>query len=300
MSDQPPVCDYEGSDYRVRFWEQGGRDYEDRAERNALRRMMPPKGDTLLDIGAGFGRLADEYDGYDRVVLFDYSRTLLREAQERLNDPRFIFVAGDWYKMPFVDKLFDTMVQVRTIHHAADVPALRRQLSRIARPNGDYILEFANKRNIKAMARHLLGRQDWSPYDREPIEFVELNFDFHPTWMKAQLAAAGFKSGQILTVSHFRIGVVKRIVPTGLLTWLDGVASNTGPLWQLTPSVFVHNKAPAGPLTASTEAFFACPSCGSALPSEPEAGFLICPDSECATKWPVVDGLYDFKTPTPV
>ena len=300
MSDQPPVCDYEGSDYRVRFWEQGGRAYEDRAERTALRRMMPSRGDTLLDIGAGFGRLADEYDGYHRVVLFDYSRTLLREAQERLHDPRFIFVAGDWYQMPFVDNLFDTLVQVRTIHHAADVPALMRQLSRIARSNGDYILEFANKRNLKAMGRHLLGRQEWSPYDKEPIEFVELNFDFHPTWMKAQLAAAGFKPGQILTVSHFRIDVVKRLVPTGLLTWLDGLASNTGGLWQLTPSVFVHSKAPAGPLAPAAPAFFACPRCHAALPTAPTEGYLVCPDQECATKWPVVDGLYDFKTPTPV
>ncbi|HSG15070.1 MAG TPA: class I SAM-dependent methyltransferase, partial [Anaerolineae bacterium] len=99
MSDRPPVCDYEGSDYRTRFWENQGREYEDQAERIALRRLMPPAGDTLIDIGAGFGRLSDEYSGYRRVVLFDYSRSLLREAQERLgDDPRFIFVAGDWYR----------------------------------------------------------------------------------------------------------------------------------------------------------------------------------------------------------
>ncbi len=87
MSDAPelpPVCDYEGSDYRARFWEDGGRDYEDRVERVALRRLLPPAGDTLIEVGAGFGRLADEYRGYKRVVLFDYSRTLLREAQEIL------------------------------------------------------------------------------------------------------------------------------------------------------------------------------------------------------------------------
>ena len=29
---QPPVCDYEGSDYQTRFWETGGREYEDRSE----------------------------------------------------------------------------------------------------------------------------------------------------------------------------------------------------------------------------------------------------------------------------
>ena len=63
MTSKPPVCDYEGSDYRTRFWEGQGRDYEDQVERIALRRLMPPDGKTLIDIGAGFGRLADEYDG---------------------------------------------------------------------------------------------------------------------------------------------------------------------------------------------------------------------------------------------
>jgi len=35
MNTSPPVCDYEGSDYRSRFWEGQGRDYEDQAERIA-------------------------------------------------------------------------------------------------------------------------------------------------------------------------------------------------------------------------------------------------------------------------
>ena len=44
MSDSPPVCDYEGSDYQARFWEDQGREYEDRVERIALRRLMPAGG----------------------------------------------------------------------------------------------------------------------------------------------------------------------------------------------------------------------------------------------------------------
>ena len=146
MSDHLPICDYEGSNYRTRFWESQGRTYEDQVERIALRRLLPASGDSIIDIGAGYGRLAEEFSGYERVVLFDYSKSLLQEAQKRLgDDPRFIFVAGDWYRMPFVSGLFDTMVQVRTIHHAADVPSLFGQLARIARPKGAYILEFANK-----------------------------------------------------------------------------------------------------------------------------------------------------------
>ncbi|MFK7805806.1 MAG: class I SAM-dependent methyltransferase, partial [Anaerolineae bacterium] len=283
-----PVCDYEGSDYRTRFWENQGREYEDLTERIAIQRMMPPNGDTVIDLGAGFGRLANEYDGYQRVVLMDYSSTLLGEARERLgDDPRFIFVAADWYKMPFVDNLFDTMVQVRTIHHAADVPALFSQLKRIIQPKGNYILEFANKLNLKAILRYWLGKQDWNPFTHDPIEFVELNFDFHPTYIKEQLSEAQFNHGRILTTSHFRIGFLKRTVPIKLLVWLDSIASLTGPLWQLTPSVFVHSTTSKSGTKVTGGAFFACPEC--VEPLTEKDGKLPC---SCGKTWEKKEGIY--------
>jgi ubiquinone/menaquinone biosynthesis C-methylase UbiE len=297
MSDSTPVCDYEGSDYRTRFWENQGRDYEDQVERAALRRLMPPTGRTLLDVGAGFGRLAGEYRGYERVVLFDYSRSLLREAQEHLRgDPRYLYVAGNWYTMPFVDGLFDTLVQVRTLHHAADAPALFDELARIARPCAAYVLEFASKHNLKAMLRYSLGRQAWSPYDREPVEFVDLNFDFHPAWIREKLAKSGFAPGQTLTASHFRFAPLKRVVPTGWLVALDRAIQGTGSWWQLTPSVFVLSHLDASGASAPENAFFACPVCRTPL-GEPVEDLLVCANPVCGRRWRVEDGLYDFKEP---
>ena len=297
MTGRPPVCDYEGSDYRTRFWENQGRDYEDQVERVALRRLMPASGDTLIDIGAGFGRLSDEYDGYKRVVLFDYSRSLLREARQRLgDDPRFIFVAGDWYRMPFVDGLFGSLVQVRTIHHAADVAALFQQLARIARPGGRYVLEFASKHHLKSILRYWAGRQKWSPFQLAPVEFVALNFDFHPRWIRQELARAGFSPGRILTVSHYRIPLIKKIIPLEILIKLDSLAQLTGDWWQLTPSVFIVNGAPIGGLPAEAGTFFACPECQSAL-GEANEGVLTCSDQQCGRRWRYEDGLYDFKEP---
>ena len=297
MAESPPICDYEGSDYRARFWQNQGRDYEDRAERVALRRLMPPTGDTLLDVGAGFGRLADEYRGYRRVVLVDYSRSLLREAREHLgDDSRYLFVAGNWYELPFVDGLFATLVQVRTLHHAADAPALFRELSRVARPGADYVLEFASKHNLKAMLRYGLGRQTWSPYDRAPVEFVALNFDFHPAWIRQQLAAVGFAPAEQLTTSHFRFAPVKRLIPTGWLVAADSAIQRTGAWWQLTPSVFVRSRHADDAPAAPPAAFFACPVCRAPL-GEPVAERLNCANPACGRVWRVENGLYDFKEP---
>ncbi len=295
MADSPPICDYEGSDYRTRFWQNQGRDYEDRVERVALRRLLPPAGDTLLDVGAGFGRLASEYGGYRRVALFDYSRSLLREARDRLgSDPRFVFVAGNWYDLPFVDGLFDALVQVRTLHHAADAPALFAELARVSRRDAAYVLEFANKHNLKAILRYRLGRQSWSPFSREPVEFVKLNYDFHPDWIRDQLALAGFAPGPMLTTSHFRFAPVKRLAPTSLLVALDSAIQTTGRRWQLSPSVFVRSRLARPPAVALPGGFFACPTCGLTL-GEPVGGLLVCANTACGRRWRVQDGLYDFK-----
>ena len=50
---RPDIIDYEGSTYRSDFWEDANRDYEDRVERIALRRLLPGGGRRLLEVGAG-------------------------------------------------------------------------------------------------------------------------------------------------------------------------------------------------------------------------------------------------------
>ena len=294
-----PVCDYEGSAYRTEFWGQG-REYEDTVERVALRHLLPPIGRRLIEIGAGYGRLADLYSGYDEVVFFDYALSQLRQAHELWGDvapggrPRYVYVAGDFYNLPFASGLFDTVTTVRTIHHAADAPAVLQGVARILAPGGTFVLEFANKRNVKAVLRYLVRRQDWSPFDREPIEFVKLNFDFHPAWMKERLAEVGLQVRELRTVSHFRLGVLKRLVPTGLLVSLDRLFQPTGALWQLTPSVFARCETRADKPAAPSGAFFRCTICGSTM-LEDEGDALYCID--CGARFAVRDGVYDFKAP---
>src|SRR5215510_14689824 len=122
MSKAPPVIDYEGSKYSTEFWNPA-RAYEDRAERIAIRALLPPRGKRLIDIGAGAGRLGDLYLGYDEVILMDYARSTIVEGRDRWGrDPRFKFVAADLYTLPFVDGVFDSVAMIRVIHHIVDVP----------------------------------------------------------------------------------------------------------------------------------------------------------------------------------
>src|SRR5512139_1517721 len=179
-SSTPPVCSYEGSDYQTSFWEQGGREYEDRAEAIALKRLLPTNGSLMLELGAGAGRNTPRYAGYERTVLLDYSRTQLEQARLRLGDsPRYTYVAADIYRLPFVDGLFDGATMIRTLHHMADAPKALGQVRRALQPGATFVLEFASKHNLKAILRYWLGKQAWSPFTLEPVEFAALNFDFH-------------------------------------------------------------------------------------------------------------------------
>jgi ubiquinone/menaquinone biosynthesis C-methylase UbiE len=127
----------------------------------------------MLELGAGAGRNTPRYAGFERVVLLDYSRTQLEQAQSRLGrSDRYIYVAADIYRLPFVDGLFDAATMIRTLHHMADAPAALGQVRNVLQPDATFILEFANKLNLKAMLRYALRRQAWSPFTLEPVEFA--------------------------------------------------------------------------------------------------------------------------------
>lgn len=300
-----PVIDYEGSPYRTEFWAGQGRDYEDATERLALGSLLPPAGKRIAEIGAGFGRLADLYHGYAQIVLMDYSRTLLLDAvQQWGHDPRFVFVAGNLYQLPLATGVLDSLVMVRVMHHLADVPAALTQLRRAMHNESTAVLEYANKRNLKALARWAAQKQPWSPLDEAPVEFVALNFDFHPAWMEAQLRAAGFVVRQQYAVSHFRIGAVKQRVAAPRLARIDAALFRPGGRYPLAPSVFVQAHSPAsGPAAAVGVApedvahLFACPACGhgamALVEARVDADRVRC--TACGASYARQQQIWDFK-----
>jgi ubiquinone/menaquinone biosynthesis C-methylase UbiE len=311
MTNTPPVCNYEGSDYQTSFWEQGGREYEDRAEAIALRRMLPTpalhqarrgareSGKIMLELGAGAGRNTLRYTGFERIVVLDYSTTQLSQAQKKLGrSPKYIYVAADIYRLPFRDCQFDAATMIRTLHHMADAPKALSQVRNVLQPNAVFILEFANKLNLKSILRYWLGKQDWNPFTLEPVEFVKLNFDFHPKAIRNWLEELGFSVEQTLAVSHFRLGLLKKIIPAKLLAALDGVFQPTGRFWQFTPSMFVKAKVEEKDNRKRNETpvnvieLFKCPDCGNEK-LEDKRDHLYC--TNCKAQWALSNSIYDFR-----
>ena len=246
----------------------------------------------MLELGAGAGRNTPRYRNFERVVLLDYSRTQLEQARDRLDyTDRYIYVAADVYHLPFMASVFDGATMIRTLHHMAEPELALAQVHQVMAPEGIFILEFANKRNLKAMLRYLFGRQSWSPYTREPVEFTELNFDFHPKAVRAYLGRVGFETEKRLTVSHFRMGALKRLFPAKFLAALDSLVQWTGSFAQVSPSVFTRNRTIKPGEARTGEGLFACPACGAPLPFL--QADLTC--GQCGRTWPFQDGIYDFR-----
>lgn len=295
----PPICDYEGSTYREDFWEGKGREYEDIAERIALGTLLPfGGGQHVLEIGAGYGRLTTALHAYEQVVLMDYSLTQIQQAQElHHRQQRFVYVVADVYDLPFRPGVFDAATMVRVVHHLKDAPRAFAQVRKALAPRGVFVMEHANKRNLKAMLRYALGQQEWNPYTRLPHEFVELNIDFHPDYIVDELREAGFEVMRRLPVSYLRLRAIKETLPTGTLTVLETLLQQVPAFYA--PSIFTKSIAIGNtpdntnlPLN-DPETLFAAP--GTSNPLRHEGDAMV--DTITGTRWAIRDGIYDFKTP---
>jgi SAM-dependent methyltransferase len=232
-----PLATYEDLGYRDVFW--ADRTYEDACDRIALRALLPPTGGRIIEVGAGFGRLAAEYAGYDLAVLLDSSDVHVAAARESLaGDPRYDVRLGDALALPFPGGHFDAVVCVRVLHHFADPAPLISELGRVLRPGGVLVLEYANKRNLKSIARRLLGRQSWSPFELGSVAYKPFHFDHAPVTVRRALRAAGLRGERQRAASLFRIPAL-RTLPQGPLVRAEAMLQER--LGSITPgpSVFV-------------------------------------------------------------
>lgn len=213
---RPPRAVYADLRYRDVFWAE--RPYEDAADRAALRALLPRRGGRLLDVGAGYGRLVGEYAGFDEIVLLDASAVHVEAARERhAGDGRVRVLEADAAAIPLADATVDVVVCIRLLHHLEDPRPVLREIARVLRPGGVLVLEVANKRNAKAVARWLLRRQAWSPFGPGPVSYRPLHQDHAPGDIDRSLAEAGLRIERRRTASLFRWRPLTERVPAATL-----------------------------------------------------------------------------------
>ena len=290
----PEFCVYDGSDYQKAFWDDANRAYEDRSEDIAFKKLLPESGKRMMEIGAGAGRNTPRYDGYEKIYLFDYALTQMQQAKQRLGESdRLVFAAADVYHLPYNDNAFDGATMIRVIHHLSETAPAMAEIQRVMAKDSTFILEYANKRNIKAILRWIARKQSWNPFTKEQVEFVKLNYDNHPDTIKELLETHRFRIDRALSVSNLRIGSLKNNPKN--LGWMLKAEDKMQDLFagiKLSPSVFLKCTKTDGAAMDPTAPIFRCPACGSIRMTETKEA-VTCPD--CGRVYPIVDGIYNFR-----
>lgn len=237
------VFDYDRVDYQA-FWQNFDRDYEDGAERIALRRLTADMQGSCLEIGGGFGRLVNEYaPRCSEVLLTDYTAHLVEAARQRVAELGLDNVQCrrlNLYELESCGRQFDNAVCVRVMHHVEDVSAFFQQVNLALAADGVFIFEYANKKNLLEIARYLLGRPNIAPFDYQPGRRGSgIFYNFHPDYIRDKLLENGFVIEQELAVSIFRNRWLKKLFGRRLLCWLDKQLQRPLAALHPSPSVFI-------------------------------------------------------------
>lgn len=242
------ISDYNGYDYKKIFWEDADREYEDQADRMAIRKLLPKRMDKFADIGGGYGRLANEYlKRAHRVVIFDYSKSELKQAKEIYGD-KVETRAGDIYKLPFKDGELDGLMMVRVTHHLKDMDKALAELYRVLKPGGVAVIEVANKRTLPKMVRYVTGRSKVNPFDHKVANYKNIAADgfynYHPKYVEELFEKTGFKCEKILSVSNFRSGKLKKLFGTKNLVKMENNAQQVLAPIRFAPSIYYKLRKP--------------------------------------------------------
>ena len=242
------VSDYNGYDYKADFWENTGREYEDQADRMAIRKLLPKRMEKFADIGGGYGRLANEYlKRAHKVIIFDYSKTELEQAKEVYGD-KIETRAGDIYELPFKDEELDGLMMVRVTHHLKYMDKALAELYRVLKPGGVAVIEVANKRTLPKMARFVTGRSKVNPFDKKVANYKEIAkngfFNYHPKYVEELFDKTGFKCERVLSVSNFRSKGLKKVFGTQNLVKMEDKAQKILAPVRFAPSIYYKLRKP--------------------------------------------------------
>ena len=108
--------------------------------------LLPPPGESTLDVGCGEGRAARALKklGHHMVGLESSS---VRAWAARSGDPAFEVHVADAAAMPFADDLFDLAIASLSLMNRDDMPSVVGEIARVLRPGGRFCFSILHPIN---------------------------------------------------------------------------------------------------------------------------------------------------------
>lgn len=191
-----------------------------RDERRALDRALGDvAGRTVLDVGAGEGRLAAELAARGaRVVAVDRSADMLTAAGTAHGSaPGFDRVRADAMALPFPDGSFDVAVAVTVLCFAEEPQAMARELTRVARPGERVVLGELARWSPWALARRIRGWLDGGLWSTARFRTA--------ADLRKILAGAGLRPGRVHGAVYYPRSVLAARLMAGLERWLSQITT---------------------------------------------------------------------------
>jgi ubiquinone/menaquinone biosynthesis C-methylase UbiE len=226
---------YDTYDYPS-YWE--GRDYEHLSETIALKYFLNniPDLRTILEVGAGYGRLTPIYAlRGKKIILLDPSAKLLKLAKKKNKDYKnikFIQSKIENLNKKLRKKSVDLIIMVRVLHHIKDCDKAFKLINNTLDEKGHFILEFPNKSHFKATITEFLKGNLTFPLEIFPKDIRSkiakkkktLPFiNYHPGDIEKKLFENGFEIIKKRSVSNIRSPFLKKYLP---LETLIGIEKN--------------------------------------------------------------------------
>lgn len=225
-----------------------GREYEHAAEVMALKRLL--KGQRFkhaVDVGGGYGRLSKFLTNFaNKVTLAEPSQQQLDIAKIYLKDKpeveqRLLQAAN----LKMKDAAVDLVLVVRILHHLPEPSEEFKEIARVLKPGGTFILEFANDAHFLNRVRYgIKGKKvpkkpvDISTKKDGGIPFV----NHHPKTIIKLLHDAGFEVETVLSGSNLRSPRLKKILGKNVLLGLEKVLQPMLAQLYFGPSVWLRLK----------------------------------------------------------
>lgn len=201
------------------YWH--GREYEHAAEEMAIKRLLRGKRfEHAVDVGGGYGRLSKYLTNFaDKVTLAEPSQQQLDIAKIYLKDTpqvsQKLLQAAD---LKMKDGAADLVLVVRVLHHLPDPMPELKEIARVLKPGGTFLLEFANDAHFLNRLRYAargkrVPQVPMSIQDEAKVQAGELPFvNHHPKTIIKMLNKAGFELEATLSGSNLRSPTLKRVL----------------------------------------------------------------------------------------